>query len=519
MSLYSTGVVVEAMTARELRKEIRRLQHLGRGRSCNEANARLAELESRYEERARFEKEVMEVKGAITRTSKLLKAEANEEERQALETWLLQLKERYTQLTGEAEYAKRKASPTKKSEVSLGLASAPEASSFEPWTPRDYFRFEVVHESTKSRARAGLIYTPHGVIETPCFVPVGTNGALKCVDSEQADRAGVQLMFCNTYHLLVHPGADIVQAAGGLHEYMRRDRPIITDSGGFQVFSLADSDSDEDGPELKSKRVKRRHEEHGGGGQGQLLSVTERGTIFRSYLDGSTIELTPESSVEAQKKLGADIIIPLDELPPYHVTRERLEASVALSHRWMARSLRVHLADKRKQAMYAVVHGGVDKDLRKHSIEYLGTLPFDGYAIGGSLGKDRDEMLDLLTYLMPLVPRDKPNHLLGIADPDSVRAIIPLGVDTFDSCNPTRVARHGTLMTTAGSLKVKQSQYASDFGPIDPEVRTVNYSRAYLHHLFKQNEPIALTIASMHNIMYMNHLISSLRSKIINDEI
>lgn len=491
---------MSATSARDLRKEIRRIQHAQRGKK--EANPALIELEARYEAQSRYEKEVMELKSEITINSKLLKATPGDE---ALGAKVEDLKRRLVEKTG-TEYGER----SRKSPVV-------NPTSFEDWYPRDYFRFEVVHESKISRARAGLIYTPHGIIETPCFVPVATNAALKCVDSEQAAKLGIQLMFCNTYHLLVHPGADVVEAAGGVHSFMRRDAPIITDSGGFQVFSLADDDSDEDGPELKMKRTKRKREDEGG--HGKLVSVGERGTMFRSYLDGTTIELTPESSVMAQKKIGADIIIPLDELPPYHVTPERLEASVELSHRWMARSLATHLGDKKQQAMYAVVHGGCDKRLRKKSVEYLSSLPFDGYAIGGSLGKDREEMLDLLHYLMPLVPRDKPNHLLGIADPESAQSVVPMGVDTMDSCNPTRVGRHGTLMTSDGTIKIKSGQYAKDFGPIDPNVKTVDYTRAYLHHLFKQNEPIASSIASIHNILYMNHLMKEMRNKILNDEL
>lgn len=485
------------VTAKELRKDVRRLQQLQKCRPLDDAQkAQLVSLEARYEVQRQHEKDVMDVKGQITIAKKRKVGGAE----------LEQLQARYKELTGEERYTK-----AKKEQEPVEAAPGPET--FEPWSQRDFFRFEVVHESTKSRARAGVLHTPHGQILTPCFVPVGTNAALKAVDSDQAEKAGVQLMFCNTYHLLVHPGADVVAEAGGLHSFMRRTKPIITDSGGFQVFSLADSDSDEDGPELKSKR-KRRDE-----GNGQLLEVSERGTLFRSYLDGSTIELTPESSVHAQKMLGADIIIPLDELPPYHVTPTRLEASVELSHRWMARSLRAHLADKRQQAMYAVVHGGVDRRLRKRSADYLASLPFDGFAVGGSLGKDKSEMFDLLQWLMPHLPRDKPNHVLGIADPESALALVPLGVDTMDSCNPTRIARHGSLMTTKGILKIKGTNNARDFGPIDPDVPTVDYTRAYLHHLFKQNEPLALSIASIHNILYMNHLMADMRAKILRDEL
>lgn len=392
-------------------------------------------------------------------------------------------------------------------------------SAFPPWAPREYFRFEVLHQSRKpgSRARVGRIHTPHGVIDTPCFVPVGTNGALKGVTSEQALEAEVQLMFCNTYHLLVHPGPEVVQAAGGLHAFMSHppSMPIITDSGGFQVFSLANACAAEEGPELKSRRKRNQDEE----GTGTVLSVSEHGVHFRSYLDNHEIFLSPESTVDAQKQFGSDIIIPLDELPPYHVSEARLKESVFLSHRWMARSLRRHLQDPRQQAMYGVVHGGTDVQLRAHSIEYLASLPFDGFAIGGSLGKDRVEMIELLAQIMPLVPQHKPNHLLGIADEDSVVQAIPHGIDTFDSCNPTRLARHGTLMTRAGALRISGLKYANDHRPIDPETPTIAHSRAYLHHLFKQHEQVFTSLASLHNIRYMVALTKRLRAQILNDEI
>jgi len=358
---------------------------------------------------------------------------------------LLLLKHHYLQLTGDYFVGEGERKQRKRQRALLVDKLTPPLppSAFPPWAPRDFFRFEVVHTSRKpgSRARVGRIVTPHGVIDTPCFVPVGTNGALKGVSSEQAREAGVQLMFCNTYHLLVHPGPEVVDKAGGLHKFISHPAtmPIITDSGGFQVFSLANANADEEGPELKSRRKRNQDD----AGTGTVLGISEQGVHFRSYLDSKEIFLSPESTVDAQKKFGSDIIIPLDELPPYHVSEQRLKESVFLSHRWMARSLRRHLQDQRQQAMYGVVHGGTDFELRKLSVEYLASLPFDGFAIGGSLGKDRKEMVELLAYLMPLVPAHKPNHVLGIADEESVLALVPHGIDTFDSCNPTRLARHG----------------------------------------------------------------------------
>lgn len=405
------------------------------------------------------------------------------------------------------------------------LNTAPAPSTFPPYAPPIDFHFEIVHHSRKpgSRARVGRIHTPHGVIDTPGFVPVGTNGALKGVTNAQAQQCGAQLMFCNTYHLLVHPGPDIVAAAGGLHGFMGRDQPLITDSGGFQVFSLARSTAD-DGPELKRRSATR------GRNEGTLLRLNERGVTFRSYLDGSSLELTPESSVLAQKALGADIIVPLDELPPLHVTPERLAQSVELSHRWMARSLRTHLADPRQQAMYGIVHGGVDRPMRAHSAAYVGALPFDGFAVGGSLGRDRAECAELLSYVLPLLPSEKPTHILGIADPQSVPLIVPHGADTFDSCFPTRVARHGTLLTRAGSVHIGQGKYGRQHEPIDPSLAwsagdgdaawaSLGMTRSYMHHLYRMKEPLYDTLASMHNIRFMLSLMAETRERILNDEI
>lgn len=386
------------------------------------------------------------------------------------------------------------------------------ATSFPSYESTDFFRFELLHESKISRARVGRIHTPHGIIDTPGFVPVGTNGALKGMTNEQSLAAGVQLMFCNTYHLLVHPGPEVISQAGGLHKFMRRDLPIITDSGGFQVFSLASSTAD-DGPELKRRSATR------GRNEGTLLTTSERGVRFRSYFDSSTLLLTPESSVQAQKAFGADIIIPLDELPPNGVSGERLLQSVGLSHRWMARSLTEHLSDRRQQAMYGVVHGGTERKLRAASVDYLSSLPFDGFAVGGSLGANKAEMMELLQFVMPLLPPERPNHLLGIADPESVLTATPLGVDTFDSCFPTRVARHGTLLTRAGPVHIRQGKYRNQFGPIDPTMPTLECSRAYLHHLNRMHEPLFDTLASMHNIQFMTTLMAELRERILADDL
>lgn len=374
-----------------------------------------------------------------------------------------------------------------------------------------YFKFEIIHQSKKSRARVGKIYTPHGTIETPNFVGVGTNGTIKAVDNTVVNSMDLQLMFCNTYHLIIDPGADIVQEAGGLHKFINRPKPIITDSGGFQVFSLAYGTVKE---ELKSKGQKRHTE--------SVVKITEQGVLFRSYKDGSLIWLTPETSIQAQKKLGADIIIPFDELPPYHIDPKVLEKSLHRTHRWEKRSLDEHLKNPNNQAIYAVIHGGIDLRLRKLSCEYLTSLPFDGYAIGGSLGKTREEMITMLTALMPWIPTDKPNHLLGIGDLPSLDACISLGLDTFDSSHPTRCARHGLLFTFQESIKIKQTKYKNNFGPIDPTCSCLscqNYSLAYIHHLFKAKELSAFTLATIHNLQHMIDRMAKYRAQILEDKI
>lgn len=272
------------------------------------------------------------------------------------------------------------------------------------------------------------------------------------------------------------------------------------------------------------KRASRGSKKSNAHGSGNPVQVSESGVVFRSYRDGSKFLLTPESTVQAQKDIGADIIIPLDELPPYHIDRDALVESVNRSHRWEARSLKEHLKKLNNQAMYCVVHGGVDKELRTKSVDYLTSLPFDGFAIGGSLGNGKQELKELLDWMMPLFDegnrRGKPRHLLGIADEESIRNAVLRGVDTLDSCYPTRIARHGTVLTRTGSIKIKSGRYSRDFGvKIDEECfcsTCQHYDRAYLWHLFKANEPLAVTLAAQHNIHYMNDLMKDIRQDIID---
>ena len=433
----------------------------------------------------------------------------------------------------------------------------------------------------------GRIYTPHGAVDTPGFVPVATNGAIKGMEfrtldgdrdrddtrREGGDEDGAggpsdggsttgrssgrrgQLVFCNTYHLMIHPGAEVIGNAGGIHEFTgRRDGgPFITDSGGFQVFSLqhgsVQDDRNSEGfggegdgrvrPSSELKRARERGAKRAGWREGasgpDAVKVTEEGVSFRSYRDGSKILLTPEGTVRAQKLIGADIIVPLDELPPHHIDRPGLEESVERSHRWEARSLMEHLGDVRDQAMYAVVHGGTDRELRARSVRYLTSLPFDGYAIGGSLGNDREGLRELLRWTMPLFSdgddndergrvESKPRHLLGIGDEESVRFGSAMGVDTFDSCYPTRLGRHGTLLTRSeGLIRIKRAKHARSYGmPIDEgcQCRTCrHYDRAYLCHLFKANEPLGVMLGVEHNLHYMAQLMTGIREDILEGKI
>lgn len=374
-----------------------------------------------------------------------------------------------------------------------------------------YFSFKIIHQSKKSKARVGQITTPHGIIDTPNFVAVGTNGTLKALDNQMLESMEQQLMFCNTYHLLLHPGPEVVKAAGGLHKFINRNQPIITDSGGFQVFSLAYGTVKD---ELKSKGKKSI--------QNSVCKITEEGVTFRSYRDGAKIILTPEISIQVQKDLGADIIIPFDELPPYHIDEQKLKRSLDRTHRWEKRSLDEHLKNPQQQAMYAVIHGGVNKDFRSISCKTLTDMPFDGFAIGGSVGKNHTEMIEMLNHTLPQLPYDKPNHLLGIGDLPAISEIVPLGIDTFDSSHPTKCARHGHLFSSQGTVKITQGKHKFNMGPIDPQCLCYtckNYTTSYVHHLFKSHEPTADTLATIHNVAFMIQLMKQYRQDILDGKI
>ncbi len=372
-------------------------------------------------------------------------------------------------------------------------------------------RYECEHVSKKSQARVGRIVTPHGTIQTPGFVAVGTNGTLKALDNTCVTQLGLELMFCNTYHLLVHPGPDVIASMGGLHQYINRQAPIITDSGGFQVFSLAyGSVADE----LKSCGKKK--------SSNSVISVKEEGVTFRSYRDGRVIVLTPESSIAAQKSFGSDIMIPFDELPPFHLGSDALKRSFERTHRWMNRSYDYHQINPSEQGIYGVVHGGLDPDLRHRSCDMLCQRDWDGFALGGSFGRDHHDLKNVLEMTAIHLPKEKPRHLLGIGDMLGISLAVSNGIDTMDSSYPTKCARHGQVFRQGVAVKIGQSRWLTEKGPIDAECTCYtcqNYSMGYLHHLFKMKEPAFAMLASLHNIHVLIHWMARIRQDILQDRI
>jgi len=396
-------------------------------------------------------------------------------------------------------------------------------SAFTSYQGQDHFKLSVIHQSTRSAARVCRMETPHGTITTPGYVPVATNAALKAVDTTVADSLGIELMFCNTYHLMLHPGAETVERAGGLHMFMsrKRDRPLITDSGGFQAFSLAYGTVHQELHSSLKRKSSSSSEKRTRDGN-LVLKIHEEGITFRSYRDGTAMLISPESSISAQKSLAADIILPLDELPPYHISEDVLSASVSRSHRWEARSLLHHIKDPREQACYGIIHGGSSMELRKASSEYISSLPFDGFAVGGALGKNSEELFEIMQHVMGCLPRERPVHVLGIADPVNITRLATLGCDTFDSCHATRVGRHGAMLTESGNVRVAAGDHKSAHRtPVDncscPTCTT--YSLAYLHHLVKAREPIAATLLSVHNLHFMVQMMKKLQTAILNNEV
>lgn len=354
-------------------------------------------------------------------------------------------------------------------------------------------QFELIKECKQSGARLGKLHTPHGVIETPIFMPVGTQATVKAMTPEELKEMEAQIILSNTYHLYLRPGHELVEKAGGLHQFMNWDRPILTDSGGFQVFSLGD-----------------------------LRKITEEGVEFRSHLDGSKHFLSPEKAIEVENALGADIIMAFDECAPYPADRDYVKNSLERTTRWAKRCKDAHKKPE-TQALFGIVQGGMYKDLREQSAAEIIALDFPGYAIGGlSVGEPKDLMYEVLDYTTPLLPKDKPRYLMGVGSPDDLLEGVIRGVDMFDCVLPTRIARNGTAMTSQGKVVIKNAKYFDDFTPLDPECDCYtcrNYTKAYLRHLYKANEILSARLMSTHNLHFLIRLMKDVRQAIMDDRL
>ena len=385
------------------------------------------------------------------------------------------------------------------------------------------FNWKIV-KSTSSRARRGLITTPHGEIKTPAFIFCGTKAALKSNSTLEAKKNNTQIILSNTYHLMLNPGGDIIAKHGGLHNFMNWQGPLLTDSGGFQIFSLGHGSVAD---EIKGRNFKRLRKKN-------LISIIEEGALFKSYVDGKNHLLTPEKSINIQRDIGADLILVFDECTPFNVEKFYTAESMHRSHRWSLRSLNSfesknkYLAKKGSsgsQSLYGIIQGGIFKDLRDESINFnLNLSDFFGLAIGGSLGSSKDEMYEVVKYTASKLKDKHPIHLLGIGDPKDIWSLVRYGIDTFDCVSPTRLARHGTALTktNVGKVNIKNSKFREAISPIDYKCMCYtckNYSLSYLHHLLKSNELLGFQLISGHNIYFMNSLMEYIRQAIDKDNL
>ncbi|MBI2028618.1 MAG: tRNA guanosine(34) transglycosylase Tgt [Candidatus Levybacteria bacterium] len=392
------------------------------------------------------------------------------------------------------------------------------------------FNFKVHANDKKSKARLGKITTYHGIIDTPSFVAVGTQGTVKGLAPQDLKETGVQILFGNTYHLHLRPGEDLVKEFGGLGKFMSWYGPTITDSGGFQVFSL--------GRGKTLIRTRNNAEDFSlvqhvvPQGSAPLVKIAEEGVVFRSHIDGSLHTFTPEKSIEIQKKLGADIVLAFDECAPHPSSFGYTKQAMERTHRWALRSLGVSQGKQYypwKQALYGIVQGGVYKDLRKESARFISSLPFNGIAIGGvSVGESKKEMRNVLDWVMPLLPDNKPIHLLGIGEIDDIFDAIEKGVDTFDCVIPTRFGRYGIVFVhpPQGNLKnrfridINKTKFSKDKGPLSKDCvcyTCKTFTRAYIHHLFRAGELLAYRLASYHNMFFINNLVKKIRGAILEE--
>ncbi|HEY92671.1 MAG TPA: tRNA guanosine(34) transglycosylase Tgt [Dehalococcoidia bacterium] len=349
--------------------------------------------------------------------------------------------------------------------------------------------FHLIQTCPDSGARAGELITPHGKVPTPVFLPVGSQGAVKTLTPEEIEDIGIAMIVANTYHLYLRPGISVIEKMGGLHKFMAWDRAILTDSGGYQVFSLS-----------------------------SLRQVSDEGIIFRSHIDGSQHYITPESTIQFQESLGADIIMVLDECPAHDDSFEKVQRAMNRTHQWAERCQKCQ--KRSDQALYAIIQGGVSPQLRRQSAEYLTSLDFPGYAIGGlSIGEPKRVTLTIVEEIVDLLPENKTRYLMGVGSPEDIIEAVARGVDMFDSALPTRVARNGALFTWQGRHNIRNKAYSQMEEPIVPgcdcyTCRT--FSAAYLHHLFNSDELLAYRLATIHNLSFINNLMYKIRSAIIN---
>ena len=353
--------------------------------------------------------------------------------------------------------------------------------------------YELLHTCKQTGARRGVIHTPHGDIQTPVFMPVGTQATVKSLTPEELIDVNAQIILSNTYHLFLRPGHELVKEAGGLHKFMNWNRPILTDSGGFQVFSL-----------------------------GKLRTITEEGVEFQSHIDGSKKFLSPEKAIEVENALGSDIMMAFDECCPYPSTYEYTKRSMERTTRWAKRCKEAHKRPE-EQGLFGIIQGGFYKDLREQSTRDLIELDFPGYAIGGiSVGEPKEKFLDILRYTAPLMPENKPRYLMGVGTPDYLIEAAVAGIDMCDCVLPTRIARHGTALTSHGKIVIRNGTYKRDFSPLDPECDCYackNYTRAYIHHLVRTNEILGIRLLSIHNIKFLTCLMDKVRIEIENDNL
>lgn len=371
------------------------------------------------------------------------------------------------------------------------------------------FAFDITHRDANSRARVGKLKTPHGTIETPNYIFCGTKAAMKNLSPQHMREAKTDIILANTYHVMIQPGADLVQKMGGLHNFTQWGGPMMTDSGGFQIFSMGHGSVAD---EIKGRNRNR---------EKSLLKVTEEGAKFKSYRDGSTLTLTPESSIDIQRKLGADLIYQLDECTAYHDDRGYTAKSMERSHRWGDRCLaEFERGHNGRQALYGIIQGGVYEDLRAVSCAWVKDRPFFGTAIGGCLGGSEEEMHEVVSWCMPQTHPDRPVHLLGIGRIKDVFAFVRQGIDTFDCVSPTRIARHGWALIKGNPeerINIRNAPFRDDPEPLDPSLdipASRDYSKAYLNHLFRADELLGAQLLAQHNVAQINRLMREVREAI-----